>query len=153
MKLVLALVMMIAFVGASYGATIKDIKKISPMSNETQVTRAVYDFAVDGGSVASYEVAQATDDIVIDSISVEGLTALDSTGDAVTVDLGITGAGTQFLTASAQSNFEAGDLAVPAETFVPVKLAKNSKVLVEFKVAAPTAGKFVVVIKSHKFGL
>jgi hypothetical protein len=134
-------------------AILKNKKLIDCANNESQITKVVYDFAVDGGTIASYEVAEATSDTVIEAISCETITALDSAADAITVDLGITGSTTAFLSGSAQSNFEAGDFTAPAETFVPVKLAKNAKVLMEFKVAAATVGKICITIVTRKFGL
>lgn len=152
MKFVLCLIALFALSFGANAAVLKNKQNIDLASNELQVTKVVYDFAKDGGAVAAYEVAEATGDMVIESIAVDGITALDSAGDAITVDLGVTGATTAFLSASAQSNFEAGDMTAPAETFVPVKVAKGSKILMEFKVAAATAGKFVVTIISRKFG-
>ena len=152
MKFVLCLIALFALSFGANAAVLKDKQKIDPASNELQVTKVVYDFAKDGGAIAAYEVAEATGDIVIESIAVDGITALDSTGDAITVDLGVTASTTAFFTAAAQSYFEAGDMTTPAATFVPVKVAKGSKILMEFKVAAATAGKFVITIISRKFG-
>lgn len=148
--LVLFALMVLSF--SANAVVLKDKKYVDNASNEIQVTKIVYDFAKDGGAVAAYEVLEATGDTIIESISVETVTALDSAADAITVDLGYTGATNAFLSASAQSNFEAGDLAVPAETFVPVKLADGAKVLMEFKVAAATVGKMVITVVSRKFG-
>lgn len=152
MRFVLCLIALFALSFGANAAVLKNKQNINLASNELQVTKVVYDFTKDGGAIAAYEVAEATGDIVIESIAVDGITALDSTGDAITVDLGITGSTTAFLSASAQSNFEAGDMTAPSETFVPMKVAKGSKILMEFKVAAATAGKFVVTIISRKFG-
>lgn len=152
MKFLLALFALFAISFAADCAVVKDKKFIDNASNELQVTKVVYDFAKDGGAIASYELAEATGNTVIHSIDVEGLTSLDSAGDAVTVDLGITGATTKWLSASAQSNFEAGDLTASSTYIAPVKLADGGKVLVEFKTATPTAGKMVFTILSSKFG-
>lgn len=152
MKFLICLIALFTLSFASSAAVLKNKQKIDLASNELQVTKVVYDFARDGGAIAAYEVAEATGDMVIESIAIDGITALDSAADAITVDLGVTGATTAFLSGSAQSNFEAGDMTAPAETFVPVKVAKGSKVLMEFKVAAATVGKFVVTIISRKFG-
>lgn len=152
MKFLVCLIALFCLSFAAEAVVLKDKKFIDVASNEIQVTKVVYDFAKDAGAVAAYELAEATGDCVIEAISAETVTALDSAADAITVDLGYTGATTAFLSASAQSAFEAGDFTAPAETFVPVKLAKGSKVLAEFKVAAATAGKIVFTIVTRKFG-
>ncbi len=152
MKFFISLIALMCLTFAVDAAVLKDKKKLSPQNNEIMVTKVIYDFAKDGGSVASYEVAEATDDVMILGVTAEGITSLDSAGDAVTVDLGITGAGTTWLNASAQSLFEAGDLTATGTYVAPVKLADGNKVLVEFKTAAPTAGKIVFTIFSAKFG-
>ena len=152
MKFVLCLIALFALSFGANAAVLKNKQKIDPASNELQVTKVVYDFAKDGGAKASYEVAEATGDIVIESIAIDGITALDSADDKITVDLGVTGSTTAFLSASAQSDFEAKDMTAPAETFVPTKVAKGDKILMEFKTSAATAGKFVVNIISRKFG-
>lgn len=152
MKFVLTLLALVALSFSVNAAVVKNKKFIDNASNEIQVTKVVYDFAKDGGSVAAYELAEATGDTIIHSVTAEGITSLDSTGDAVTVDLGVTGATTKYLSASAQSNFEAGDLTATSTYVAPAKLAKGDKVLAEFKVAAPTAGKILFTVISSKFG-
>jgi len=148
--LVLVLAM---FVVTANAATLKNKQFVDVSSNEVQVVKAVYDFSKDTGAVASYEAIEATGDVIIDSISIEAIDALTSAGGTVVVDLGYTGQTTAFLANTATTALEAGDLAVPANTFVPVKLAKGSKVLMEIKTQAATAGKFVITAVMRKFGL
>lgn len=131
-------------------AVLKDKKFVDVASNGQQVVKAVYDYAKDGGAIASYEVAECTGVCVLEFISIEGITsAVTTTG---TVDLGYTGAGTAFISATASTTLEAGDFTIPAETFVPVKIANGAKVLMEIKSAALTAGKFVITMVFRKFG-
>ena len=151
MKLVLIalLVFVCTFANA---AVLKDKKFIDVKSNEFQVTKVVYDFAKDGGAIGAYELAEATGNIVVHAITAEGITSLDSAGDAVTIDLGVTGATTAYLSASAQGNFEAGDLTATATYVAPKKVADGGKILMETKSATPTAGKVLFTIFSSKFG-
>lgn len=149
--LICFMALMVLSFGAS-AAVLKNKKFIDNASNEIQVTKVVWDFAKDGGAIGAYEIAEATGDTIIHSVTAEGVTALDSAADAITVDLGITGATTKYLSASAQSNFEAGDLTASSTFVAPAKLADGGKVLAEFKVAAATAGKIVFTIISSKFG-
>lgn len=146
------LVLVLALVMASAQAVvIKDKKFVDVKSNEQQVVKAVYDFSKDAGAVASYELAEITgSDAVLEFISIEGIDSVTTTTG--TLDLGYTGAGTAFLSATGSTTLEAGDFTIPAETFVPVKIAKGQKILGEIKTAAFTAGKFVVTMVFRKFG-
>ena len=125
-------------------------KFVDPAKNEIQIVRCEYDFAKDGGSIAAYELMEATGDIVIHEAHVNVTTAVTSGGSA-TIDIGKTGATTGLLNAAAISGFSAGAVVATTDATTPVKVADGEKVLMEVKVAALTAGKFEVVLHVSKF--
>jgi hypothetical protein len=153
MKMLILVISLFAMSFAANAVVLKDKKFVAPFGNEMQVVKAAYDFAKDGGAVASYEVAECTSALgcVLDFVSIEGITTVATTSG--TLDLGYTGAGTAFLAATASGTLEAGDFTIPAETFVPVKIANGAKVLIEIKSAAFTAGKLAITMVFRKFGL
>lgn len=128
-------------------AAVAQAATIGPVfRNESFVKRVVYDFAVDTGAVATYDLMTAGADIVIKSAHAYVKTACTSGGSA-TVSFGITGATTAFVdaTAGAVANLTANAVLGAAEA--PLRLASGNKVLMTLATAALTAGKIEFVIE------
>lgn len=128
-------------------AAVAKAKNIGPeFSNARVLERVTYDFAVDGGAVGALDLFTANKDIVIKSFHAYVKTAGTSGGSA-TVSIGVTGATTAFVdaTAGAVANLTAN--AVLGSAIAPRRLAAGSKVLMTIGTAALTAGKIEVVLE------
>lgn len=131
-------------------ANLKDIKYVDCASNELQVVRARYDFAVDGGASGAKVVAEATGDVVLVDCWVDVVTGLSSAG-GITVSLGKTSATTGLLSASASTNFTAGACVQTTDATTPLKIADGEQVIMTLNTADATAGKMDVVMVFAQF--
>lgn len=116
-------------------------------SNEVQLVRVNYDFAVDGGAIADYDVLVADSACVVELSHVVGLAAVTS-GGAVTVSLGKGAAGVEFLNAVLKATLGLNSLSFPATK--AVVLAAGEKISLGVAVAAITAGKLEMVFRVYK---
>lgn len=131
-------------------AAVAKAKTIGPeFTNARTLERVTYDFAVDGGAVGALDLFTAGSDVVLKSFHAYVKTAATSGGSA-TVSIGVTGAATAFVdaTAGAVANLTAN--AVLGSAITPRRLASGSKVLMTIGTAALTAGKIEVVIEYCK---
>lgn len=127
-------------------AAVAKVKQVgNTFANDIVTERAVYDFSVDGGAVGALDLFQADADIVIKSFHAYVKTAATSGGSA-TVAIGVTGATTAFVdaTAGAVANLTAN--AVLGSAIAPRRLASGNAVLMTIGTAALTAGKIEVVV-------
>ena len=77
-------------------ATLVNKKKIaSPFSNEAELVRVTYDFSVDGGAVADYDVLESVGACLVELVNIDVETAVTS-GGALVMDLGKGAGGTEF---------------------------------------------------------
>lgn len=124
-----------------------DNKKIvgGGFENEMQLVKVTYDFAVDGGSVADYDVLEADGACIVEFKFLEVETAATSGGSLV-IDLGKAAGGTEFKSDLAVASVTADAVIGPdtAESKY-VELADGEKIVMGFEAAAATAGKFHMV--------
>lgn len=114
-------------------------------ANDIVTERVIYDFSVDGGAVGALDLFTADADVVLKGFHAYVKTAATSGGSA-TVAIGVTGATTAFVdaTAGAVANLTAN--AVLGSAIAPRRLASGAAVLMTIGTAALTAGKIEVVI-------
>lgn len=120
-------------------------------SNETEVVRTVYDFTKDGGATADkIDLLEADDDMVITSAYLKVLVAGTSGGSA-TVAIGIEG-GTEaeLIAATAVAGLTLGAL-IKKNDSLPLKVAKDAKLVLVIATADLTAGKFELVLEKTRF--
>lgn len=120
----------------------------APAYNAEELITVVYDFSVDGGSVADYDVLEntGTDDMVVELDHIHVETAVTSAG-ALVADLGKGDGGTEFVSDVGKATL-AADAIVNADTAgTKVVLSTNEKVVLGIEAAAATAGKFYMVFK------
>lgn len=120
----------------------------STWTNEVAVERVTYDFSVDGGAVGALDLFTASADLVIKYVHIYVKTACTSGGSA-TVAVGVTGATTAYVdaTAGAVANLSANAV---MGTATPKRVASGNKVLLTIGTAALTAGKIEVVVEYCK---
>jgi len=123
------------------------LKNIGPeFSNAVTLERVVYSFPVDGGALGAYEIFTANKDVVLKSFHAYVKTACTSAGSA-TVSIGVTGAATAFVdaTAGAVANLTAN--AVLGAAIAPRRLPAAASVIMTIGTAALTAGSIEVVVE------
>lgn len=114
-------------------------------SNEVQYVRVIYDFDVDGGSVADYDVLVAEKECIVELEHIDVLTAVTSGGSLV-MDLGKSAGGTQFLSDKAVAALTLNSIHKP-DAPAGVKLASGDAIVMGIEAAAATAGKLEMVFK------
>lgn len=115
------------------------------MAHRTAV--CVYDFAVDGGAVATITPAGTATlpaNAIVTSATIEVLTAVTSSGSA-TVAVQVVNAG-DTLGATAKASLTLGAIVVGAAGAAPYKVAADSVIKVVVATAALTAGKLRVYV-------
>lgn len=117
--------------------------------NDTQLVRVTYDFSVDGGAVADYDVFTSSGDMLVELVSIDCQTALTAATNSV-VDLGKGAGGTEFLSDLDAASGISVDVQTPADTAgTVVELADGEKIVMGVEVAAITAGKLVFLFKIY----
>lgn len=138
-------------------AALKNYKKVgSPFTNQTEVIKVTYDFAVDAGAIGAYDVLLAEQDCVLTGFYMVVETA--GAGATMTLDVGITGDTNLLLADLAVASMTTGSLhkptiveGTPNVLPMPVKLESAAKVLFEIKTAALTAGKFHMYFTVNRY--
>lgn len=127
-------------------ASVTDAKTGGPgFENQVEYHRVVYDFAADGGGVASKDLFTCDKSCAIVSAVVHVLTACTSGGSA-TVEIGTTDDANAIMTtttgavANLVADFTTGGAALPAW------LDASDKVVMTIGTAALTAGKLEVIM-------
>lgn len=141
-------------------AAIKDTASVgAPFSNASEIKRFTYDFSKDAGATGALDIFTALDDLVITNWWMNVKVAPLSGGSA-TVQVGITGALSQFLgvTNGAKASLTLAKLVsadivegTPNVIPMPVKLAKGNKAVLTIATAALTAGVLEFVFEVSKF--
>lgn len=110
-------------------------------SNEEKYVKVTYDFSVDTGAIADYDVLEnaGSNNYVVTDFYAHVETAATSAGSLV-VDLGISDGGTEFWSDKAVADLSIGTVH-GMDTAAPVKLAASGKIVVGLEAAAATAGK------------
>ena len=125
-------------------------KKIvgAPFSNVGELVRVEYDFAVDGGAIADYDVLVADGNLIVEYVTIDVETAVLSS-DAILFDLGKGAGGTEF-----QSDLVKGTLLIDAQVIAAtpgqlVELADGEKIVMGVEAFAATAGKFSMIFRVY----
>lgn len=129
----------------------KDKQNGALWSNDMEVVKMVYDFSVDAGAVGTYELYEAKEAMIIVESMVKVKTAVVS-GGAATVEIGILSGDTDaILAASLQAALTAPQVIDGAAASKRLYVASGSKIALEVKVAALTAGKIEVELLMAKY--
>jgi len=118
-------------------------------SNAKELVRVVYDFAVDGGAVADYDVFEADADCVVSLKHMAVKTAVTSGGSLV-LDLGKSAGGTEFFSDKAVAAMTLNSVHCPSAP-AAVYLAAGAKIVMGIEAAAATAGKLEMVFEVVKY--
>lgn len=125
-------------------------KDIKLFSNEAQLIKVVYDFAVDGGAVGALDLFEAKEDMVIHSAKVKIKTTFTS-GGLATLIVGQTGDTDSIMPSLAVASATAGVVKHADAACLALKLASGDKVLMTIGTAAMTAGKMEIELLVSQF--
>ena len=126
----------------------------APASNASEMIKVVYDFAVDGGSIADYDVIEntGTDEVVVSLDRIEVETAVLSAG-ALVADLGKGDGGVEFKSDLAKATMALDAILTSDTAETHVSLANGEKIVLGIEAAAATAGKiamyFIIKRRGH----
>ena len=129
-------------------------KKISmgaPGAQAEEIVKVEYDFAVDAGAVADYDVLENTgvDPMVVELDRIDVETAMTS-ATAPLIDLGKGDGGTEFISDAQKGVFSADAMVISDIPGTKVELINGEKIVMGVEVAAITAGKMVFVFKIQR---
>jgi hypothetical protein len=128
--------------------SLADKKIVGPsFPNAVEVVRVVWDFAVDGGAIADYDVLEASAECIVKLRHAHALTALESS-DAINIDLGKGDGGVEFMSNALKASL-AGNLC-NVGTGAAVYLAAGNKIVMGIEAYAATAGKVEFVFEVIK---
>lgn len=117
--------------------------------NSQELVRVTYDFAVDGGSVADYDVLEAEGNCIVEFVCFDIKTAVTSGGSLV-VDLGKGAGGTEFKSDLAVASMTLDAILGPATAETnKVELSDGEKIVLGLEAAAATAGKFDLLFRIY----
>lgn len=118
-------------------------------SNSAHWEKVVYDFSVDGGSSAiDLGVFTAGNDLVVVDFYANIESVVSSAGSLVT-DLGVGAGGTDFWSNKAVATMTAGAI-LGMDTAAPVRVAKDSQVVMGQEAADAISGKIELNFKVRK---
>lgn len=121
----------------------------APFGNESKLVRVSYDFSVDGGSIADYDVLEADGAMLVELVNIDVETAVTS-GGALVLDLGKGAGGTEFKSDLAVASMTL-DAQIGADTAgTIVELADAEKIVMGIEAAAATAGKLNMMFRVYK---
>lgn len=131
-------------------AVLSDKKKVgAPFRNEGKIVRVVYDFSVDSGDVADYDVLEADGSLLVELISIDCKVALTAAATSV-IDLGKGAGGVEFLSDLDAAAGIAADVQTPGDTAGKVvELADGEKIVMGIETAAVTAGKLEMIFRCY----
>lgn len=116
--------------------------------NSEELVRVVFDFDVDGGAIADYDVLEADGKCVVELAFMDVKTAVTSGGSLV-LDLGKGAGGTDFLSNKAVAALTL-DSIHKSDNPAAVELADGEKIVMGLEAAAATAGKLEMAFKVYK---
>jgi hypothetical protein len=129
-------------------AVLKGHKSLAaPFKNEGELVRVIYDFSVDGGSTADYDVLTAQGDMICEHVGTHVLAAV--TGTNLDLDLGKGAGGVQF-------HSDVDPSAILLNTVISggstrhVVLAAGDKIVMGIETAAATAGKLEFMFRIYR---
>jgi hypothetical protein len=122
-------------------AVLADKKVVgAPFGNASEIVRVTYDFAVDGGAVADYDVLEADSNILVQLVTADVKTAVTS-ADAILFDLGKGAGGGEFWTDVVKGTLLLDAQVVSEVAGAVVELADGEKIVMGIEAFAATAGK------------
>lgn len=132
-------------------AVLADKKTVgAPFSNAGELHRVAYDFAVDGGAIADFDVLVADGSMVVGFLYMDVKTAVTSAGLLV-ADLGKGAGGIEFKSDVAKATLVLDAIIGPDAGEVRyVELADTEKIVFGIEAAAATAGKIEFVFMVYK---
>jgi len=130
-------------------AVLADVKTVGPMfGNAQEIVRVTYDFAVDGGSIADYDVLVAGGDVIVELMDVDVKKAVTSS-DAVVIDLGKGAGGVDFWSDVVKGNLTLDAQVPSANEGRHVELSSGEKIVLGVESFAITAGSLQFIFKCY----
>lgn len=117
-------------------------------SNQSELVRVIYDFAVDGGTVKDYDMFEASNTCVIELAYANVITAVTS-GGSLLMDVGKGDGGVEIFDDKAVAALTL-DSIHKADDPVALELAAGEKIVMGIEGAAATAGKVEFVFRVYK---
>jgi len=124
----------------------------APFGNAVEYINVQYDFSVDGGAAADYDVLTADGDLLVEFICCDVETAFTSGGANVN-DLGKAAGGTEFWSDQAVASLALDAQLIADTPGTIVELADGEAIVLGIEAADLTAGKAVFKFKVFKRGL
>jgi hypothetical protein len=130
-------------------AVLADKKTIAaPFANASELVRVTYDFDVDGGAIADYDVLEADGNLLVELVNADVKTAVTS-ADAILFDIGKGAGGVEFW-----SDVVKGTLTLDAQVASEnackiVELADGEKIVMGIEAFAATAGKITFTFRVY----
>lgn len=120
-------------------AVLKDKKVVgAPFGNAGEYVRVTYDFDVDGGAIADYDVLVADGNVLVRLVNADVVTAITS-GGAVAIDLGKGAGGTEWYSDKLKAAL-AIDTQVPGSLTL-LELADGEKIVMGVEADTILTGK------------
>lgn len=133
-------------------AVLSDHKTVAaPFGNAMDLVRVTYDFAVDGGAVADYDVFTASGNLLVELVCADVETAL-TCGTDFDIDLGKGAGGAEFWSDNAKAVYAIDLQPLAATPGTIVELADGEKIVMGIETAAATAGKMHMIFRVFKRG-
>jgi hypothetical protein len=129
-------------------ALAKSYKEHRQLAGGEEMVTLEFDFAKDGGAVASYDLLKVKEATVLVDAWVEILTNF-ATSASGTVQVGVTGNTDAIMAVTAAADADAGQVYTDADA-VKKAMAADDKVMLEIATGAITAGRCRVVLKLKK---
>ena len=131
-------------------AVLNDVKTVgAPFRNESKIVRVTYDFSVDGGAIADYDVLISDGVTLVELVNIDVETAGVSGGSMV-LDLGKGAGGTEFKSDLAVASMTL-DAQIGADTAGKiVELADAEKIVLGIEAATLTAGKLNMMFRVYQ---
>lgn len=130
-------------------ATLAKYKEHKDYGGSSELVEIVYDFAVDGGSVAALDVLKLKADSIVSRAWFVVLTTCTSGGSA-TVSLGKSGDAAGIIGATAVASLTAGAVIYGSTPDASNTMAADAVVQLDIATAALTAGKIKVIMEIIK---
>lgn len=129
-------------------AVLADKKTVgAPFSNVGEIVRVVYDFSVDTGAVADYDVLVADGSVTVEHVYTNVQSAVTSGGSLV-LDLGKGAGGVEFHSDVAPAALTL-DAQIAGGSTRFVELSDGEKIVMGIEAAAATAGKVEFVFRVY----
>ncbi len=123
----------------------------APFSNASQLVKITYDFGVDGGTIADYDVLTADGDIIVEYVNTDVEVALTSS-DAILIDLGKGAGGIEFQDDRLKAVLALDAQVLPETPGQMIELADGEKIVMGIEAFAATAGKWHHWFRIYKRG-